>query len=169
MTNGDMQVWLESVDSTNDAARRLLPHVGPDGVVLVAITQTHGRGRLNRRWESPPGGLYYTHMGPTRGMTPLSVAQVVQQVGATFGIQCHIEWPNDLIIGHQKWGGVLIEQIQHPITRVRYDMIGIGLNLNEVVFPTDSYIKAISAQAVLGHPVSIAKWASALTKELACQ
>jgi len=169
VANGLMQVYLESVDSTNDLARRLLPVMPVGGMVMVAWSQTNGRGRLNRRWESPMGGLYYTRVVPSRGITPLSVAHLVQRVALKQGVACQIEWPNDLIIGHRKWGGILIEQLSHPVSRVRYDMIGIGLNLNTGGYLGERHLNAISAQDVLGYSVSIQKWATALTEEFECQ
>jgi len=119
----------ESVPSTNDVARRLAEEGAGEGTAVLARTQSQGRGRLGRSWASPPGGLYLSvvlrpHLPPARWpLLSLAVA-----LGAAAGAEevsrttVELKWPNDLIAGGGKVGGVLLEAgADHAVA-------GIGIN-----------------------------------------
>jgi BirA family biotin operon repressor/biotin-[acetyl-CoA-carboxylase] ligase len=106
----------KSVSSTQDVARAL-----PIGSIVVADHQTAGRGRLNRRWESPRGtALLASFVLPPNPL--LSLAAGVAAAEACGG-GVKLKWPNDLLLGGGKVGGVLVEAT--PTKAV----CGIGINL----------------------------------------
>src|SRR5467141_1435799 len=108
-------VHLESVTSTQDVARDL-----PIGSVVLADHQTAGRGRLDHRWETPPG----TALLVSFVLAPnplLSLAAGVAAVEAC-GSGVRLKWPNDLLLGGRKVGGILVDAT--PAKAV----CGIGIN-----------------------------------------
>jgi BirA family biotin operon repressor/biotin-[acetyl-CoA-carboxylase] ligase len=109
-------VMRKSVTSTQDVARAL-----PIGSIVVADHQTAGRGRLDRRWESPRGtALLASFVLPPNPL--LSLAAGVAAAEACGG-RVKLKWPNDLLLGGGKVGGVLVEAT--PTKAV----CGIGINL----------------------------------------
>jgi BirA family biotin operon repressor/biotin-[acetyl-CoA-carboxylase] ligase len=104
------------VDSTMSAARNL-----PVGDAVVADHQTAGRGRLGRRWEGPPGsGLFVTFV---LAFDPLAVFRSGIAASEACGPGLRLKWPNDLMLGGRKVGGVLGEAHGGRV------LVGIGLNL----------------------------------------
>ncbi|HLQ16230.1 MAG TPA: biotin--[acetyl-CoA-carboxylase] ligase [Candidatus Eisenbacteria bacterium] len=109
-------VRIKSVTSTQDIARPL-----PIGSVVVAEHQTAGRGRLDRRWESPPGtALLVSFVLPPNPL--LSLAAGVAAAEAC-GDHVRLKWPNDLLLHGAKVGGILVE------ARAAKSICGIGINL----------------------------------------
>jgi len=107
---------LQSVTSTQDLARAL-----PIGSIVVADHQTAGRGRLDRRWEAPSGtALLVSFVLPPNPL--LSLAAGVAAAEACGG-GVRLKWPNDLLLGGGKVGGVLVEAT--PTKAI----CGIGINL----------------------------------------
>jgi BirA family biotin operon repressor/biotin-[acetyl-CoA-carboxylase] ligase len=133
-------VVLRSVPSTNVLARRILaalpPEVAPPPrTCLVAWEQTAGRGRQGRRWASAAGaGLYCTLIEPLRGpeevaLLPLRVAVALCRAVIEAGVAgCRLKWPNDLLVGSRKIGGVLIEVVAGRRAGSAA-LIGLGVNL----------------------------------------
>jgi len=114
---GPRFVHLESVGSTQDVARTL-----PIGSVVMADYQTHGRGRLSHRWDSPPGSALLVSfvLQPNR---LLSLAAGIAAAEAC-GRGVRLKWPNDLLLDSRKVGGILVEA--SPSRAV----CGIGINLS---------------------------------------
>ena len=107
---------LDSVSSTQDVARDM-----PIGSIVVANHQTAGRGRLERRWEAPPG----TALLVSFVLEPNALLSLAAGVAAAeaCGPQVRLKWPNDLLIGDRKLGGILVEATAHKA------VCGIGINL----------------------------------------
>lgn len=112
----DLRLFAE-VDSTNDALRRLADDGAPEGTVVIAETQSLGRGRQGRRWHSPPGvGLYISvlvrDVGPldraTRWTLGAAVA-VCEACNEVASIAATIKWPNDVQVRGRKLAGILAE------------------------------------------------------------
>ncbi len=152
-----------SVDSTNAFALRLLAHGRnvPDGTVVLAESQTAGRGRLGRSWHSElESGLYLSMvLKPviSPSLAPLftlgcavALHHAVQRVTR---LEPNIKWPNDLLVGGRKVAGILAE-IQAEVDRIHYLVLGAGLNVNHTVFPEDIRERATSLRLVSGHPHS---------------
>lgn len=106
----------KSVTSTQDVARPL-----PLGSIVVADHQTAGRGRLDRRWESPPGTALLVSF-VLRPNPVLSLAAGVAAAQACGG-GVRLKWPNDLLLNGAKVGGILVEVL--PTAAI----CGIGINL----------------------------------------
>jgi BirA family transcriptional regulator, biotin operon repressor / biotin---[acetyl-CoA-carboxylase] ligase len=109
-------VRLDSVASTQEAARSL-----PIGSVVVADHQSAGRGRLDRRWEAPPGTALLASFVLRRNPI-LSLAAGVA-VAEACGGDARLKWPNDLMVEGRKAGGILVEVAESKA------IVGIGINL----------------------------------------
>ncbi len=150
--------YFDRLDSTMDTARQMARKGCPDFTVVIAGTQTRGRGRMDRNWVSPEGGLYFTLvlrpdipavMSPRVNFaTALVLAHTLRDV---CGIDARVKWPNDILVQDQKISGMLSE-IEAAEDQVAYINIGIGINLNNQP-PPDLPI-ATSVQALRGESVS---------------
>ncbi len=133
--------WYEELDSTNDELLRHIPEYDNLSVV-AAVSQTAGRGQRGNRWLSEPGGnltfslLLKPADYPARdfmGITFLSTL-VIRDWLRGEGVPSVIKWPNDIYVGKKKICGMLIENGLEG-DRIVSSVIGIGLNLNQTVFP----------------------------------
>jgi BirA family biotin operon repressor/biotin-[acetyl-CoA-carboxylase] ligase len=137
MWGGEWDIhWLDEVDSTNTYVRDRARAGAPEGLVAVADHQTAGRGRLDRRWESPPGAnlLASVLLRPAcgggdvhlcAGAVALAGADACREVA---GVEPVLKWPNDLMLDGAKLAGVLAEaEFAGPsLTAV---VVGIGINV----------------------------------------
>ena len=134
--------YLQSTGSTNADARELARCGAPHGTLVVAETQTAGRGRHDRPWVSPPGlGIYATLLlRPTRippGQTPLltllaAVADAEAIALTVPNLMPVIKWPNDILVNGRKTAGILAELTDSHETAPCI-LIGIGINVNTPV------------------------------------
>ena len=131
-------LYYNVLDSTNEAGTALCQGSGPlSGTVIISDTQTRGRGRLGRKWFSPPGLNIYMSIVlvpeiPPRDaplLTILSSVACATAIRKQCGTDVAIKWPNDLMIGGKKIGGILTEIRSDP-DRVAWAVIGIGINVN---------------------------------------
>ena len=114
LTQADVHwIELDSVDSTNDYLSRAYLQGRVSGVTAVlAHSQTAGRGRAGRRWQALPGAGLCLSLGlPVAGhavsFLPLCVGVAAAQVIEKLKVPVRLKWPNDLLVGQQKLGGVL--------------------------------------------------------------
>ena len=127
----------ESIPSTMDEAFGLGVKGAEEGTVVCTETQTKGRGRLGRHWVSPVGkGIYMSailrpRLNPTEvpKLTLLSAVAVAEAVHAMSGIKPSIKWPNDLLIGTKKLGGILTE-LSAEVDQIKFVVVGLGININ---------------------------------------
>ncbi len=157
-------IFLESVDSTNRiAVETALNREDPEGIVVVADTQTKGKGRLGRRWISPPGvNLYFTLLlkppFPPADAPILTLAAAVAAAKAIrklTGLKAEIKWPNDILINSKKSAGILLE-MRCSRDRIRFLAIGMGINVNMLPddLPEDIRPLTTSLNTELGRMVS---------------
>lgn len=136
---------LESVDSTNDEARRLIEAGERGPLWVVAARQTHGHGRLGREWISPAGNLHASfvlsdfgetaiapQLGFVAGLAALRALRAATGEAPRFALK----WPNDLLLDGAKLGGILLENVGAPTGDARRPtasvaIIGIGVNCVE--------------------------------------
>jgi len=116
----------DSVDST----QRLAAHE-PLGTVVVAEEQTAGQGRHGHSWHSEAGtGLYCSIvLKPTPLLTLALGLAAVEAIAKVTGLTCDLRWPNDLMIGPKKLGGILVQLINGNA------IAGIGINVRQTHFP----------------------------------
>jgi BirA family biotin operon repressor/biotin-[acetyl-CoA-carboxylase] ligase len=127
---------LESVGSTNTETKNLFLQGETEGLIVVAKSQTAGRGRKDRSWLSPDGGLYFsiilkprlgTENAPLLGLlSACAVARGITKLGVG---NVRLKWPNDVLIGESKIAGILSEAISSDKETVGI-VIGIGVNQN---------------------------------------
>jgi len=128
-------VERDEVDSTQLVAGELASRGAPEGTAVVAKSQSAGRGRLGRAWVSPPGGLYMSLiLRPGRIRRPealplVAALAVVKGVNDLTGLDTRIRWPNDIMVGPKKLGGVIAvaETYGREVTLV---LVGVGVNCN---------------------------------------
>jgi BirA family biotin operon repressor/biotin-[acetyl-CoA-carboxylase] ligase len=129
---------LESVASTNDAARDLAQAGAAHGTAVVAREQTRGRGTKGRAWHSPAGlGLYASFIvrGPGGGpvpwphLLPLAAGLAASDaIAAGAGLEVRLKWPNDLVVGGRKLGGILSEAVTGSASG-DFAVVGAGINV----------------------------------------
>jgi len=166
--------WFEEVGSTNDVAKRLADEGASHGEVVVAESQTAGRGRRGRTWTSPAGRNLYMSavlrpdLPPSRAaeltlLASVAVCQAVRQAGVSSGIK----WPNDLLAGGRKLAGILTEIAADP-DRVQWLVLGIGVNVNlrQDEIPDELRPIATSLAIERGEPVPRALFAAAVLSAL---
>ena len=156
-------IFFESARSTNDVAIDIgRKRDDPDGIVVIADEQTHGKGRLGRNWISPPGvNIYCTVLlKPPILSRNASILSLVSAIAVTTaireytGLNAEIKWPNDILINGKKTGGILIEMKSDK--KLLYILaVGIGINVNmpldalpEDIRPYTTSLKAESGKHV---------------------
>lgn len=150
--------YLPKVGSTSDVAARIAQTEAGEGRVVVADEQTAGRGRLGRVWISPPGaGLYLSIvLRPAPGVAPLVTLMagvaVAEGVEAATGLRAELKWPNDLLVGRRKLGGILAEG-SVGAEGLQCVVLGIGVNLLNASYPPEIAGRATSLESELGRRV----------------
>ncbi|UCH05193.1 MAG: biotin--[acetyl-CoA-carboxylase] ligase [Candidatus Thorarchaeota archaeon] len=134
-------VCFDKVDSTNDVAKRFVEEGVCDRLVVISNCQSSGRGRFERGWISPRGGLYASLitkpvLSPSRlplmgMMLGLSAVSAIYSLSA---IDVHLKWPNDIVVDDKKVGGILNEAVTEGDQGVAV-ILGIGINVN--LLPND--------------------------------
>ncbi len=111
---GDI-IFLKQTDSTmNEAEKYSLHHNNGSSATVIAATQNRGKGIENSEWKSPEGGLYFTrifrhqlHSSRIAAFTEASALSICEAVGRICGTECCMKWPNSIMIGDKKVGGIL--------------------------------------------------------------
>ena len=164
---------MESVDSTNNEAKRRAQEGAPHGSVFVAEEQTGGKGRLGRVWKSPPKtGLWFTLLlrpnatpEQVTNLTLFAGLAVSRAIHALTGLPAQIKWPNDVVIEGKKVCGILTEMAAE-MESVEYVIPGIGVNVNTESFPEDIAWKAPSLYLSTGKKWSRATVLQAILREM---
>jgi BirA family biotin operon repressor/biotin-[acetyl-CoA-carboxylase] ligase len=170
----DIRVFQETA-STNDVVEKLARDGVEEGVVVFAETQTHGRGRLGRRWMSPAKrGLWFSvllrpALRPQEAtwLTVASATALRRAIESQTGLAPQIKWPNDILLRKKKVAGILTELNAEP-DRIKYAVVGIGVDVNPDPgdFPPELRKVATSLKAELGEPVLRPDLAVAILREL---
>jgi len=130
--------FYDELPSTQDRALVLARIGSPEGTHVVARRQANGRGRLDRAWESPEGGLYCSVVlrrpRDHAGLLPLTVgAHLAGALRERFALPVVLKWPNDILIGAagtppRKLSGILTDEVASP-TLGRAAVVGVGVNV----------------------------------------
>ena len=135
----------DSIDSTNSELKRRYGAGETGDRLLVAETQTGGRGRLGRSFYSPAGSGLYFSLGLT-GITDFADAVLLTTVASTAVVEAierltphrpAIKWVNDILENGRKLGGILTEAVTAPDGTLSAVIIGIGLNVTPSAFPPE--------------------------------
>ena len=162
------------IGSTNSEAMEAASAGASEGSVFVAEEQTAGRGRGAHQWDSAPSAGIYCSVVLRPALPPaealilslaagLAVHAAVQQVDSR--MLPDLKWPNDLLIDGKKFCGILTE-MNAEATRVRYLVVGIGINVNQARFPADLQPIATSLRLASGTQWSRVELCAALLKSL---
>lgn len=165
---------FERTESTQPIARDLADAGAPHGTLVVAEEQEGGRGRLNRPYVSPRGGIWATVV--LRGPLPASRAPLVslaagvavaRAVAEVTGLEPLLKWPNDVQVGGKKIAGILTELAAEE-QAVHYLLVGTGINAN---FSADSLPAGIQSTATTlrdaaGAPISRLRLLQAYLREM---
>lgn len=149
---GKKVFFYPSIDSTNTKAFELARNGEPEGTVVIADAQLKGKGRIGRRWESPPGVNVYTSviLRPdvppqyAQNLTFLSAVAVAEAVEAVSHRRPAVKWPNDILIDSRKVAGILME-MDSEADRINFVIAGIGVNVNMEESMLPDSIKTIAA------------------------
>ena len=153
---GELVIY-ESIDSTNEAAKRAAASGAADGSVYLAETQTRGKGRRGRTWSSPGGeDLFFTMLQiPDLSMDMVSMVTLVAAYAASVTVGKYVQqpvmikWPNDIILNKKKICGILTE-MGGEMDRISFVAIGIGFNLNRMEFEEEIASMASSIRKETG-------------------
>jgi BirA family transcriptional regulator, biotin operon repressor / biotin---[acetyl-CoA-carboxylase] ligase len=156
---GAFVLFADRLDSTNLFALSLAKRAAPHGSLVVAASQSAGRGRWNRRWDSEPGGLYLSVVlcpseaeGASFGLLPLVCAlAVAEALTRSVGIDVRLRWPNDLYVDRGKIAGILCET-SFIGPRLDSAVAGVGVNVNQTTsgFTPEVVSRATSVRALVG-------------------
>ena len=153
--------YYPETSSTMDTARELAQNGCPDQTVIVAKKQTGGRGRLERKWVSDDGGLFFSLILRPKEAAIYSfrfnflISLAVMDTLAAYGIHTNSKWPNDVLVDGKKICGILSE-MQTQGEYSLYVSIGVGININN---PVSAEVEtATSLCELLGEKVSKTKF-----------
>jgi len=159
---GERVYYFERVTSTMDIARELAEKDEPEGTVVVAETQTTGRGRFQREWYSPPGGVYFSlilrpaflaeNVPKINFLAAVAVAETLKEL---YRLNVKTKWPNDILVGEKKICGILTEAGMEG-KKLKWVILGIGINANfEIKKLGKTIIPATSLKEELKKEVSL--------------
>lgn len=158
---------LDTVDSTNNYAKKLGEEGAVHGTLVTAEEQEAGKGRRGRVWKTPRGSaiamslLLRPRFAPDRAsMLTLVMGLAAASAFRDLGLDVGIKWPNDVVIGGRKLCGILTEMSTEMLT-INYVVIGIGINVNMTEFPEDIRETATSLKLEAGREINRAQVAAA--------
>ncbi len=172
----DSLIWFDTIDSTNTRAKAMAAQGAPEGTVLMADTQTGGRGRRGRSFHSPAGtGIYMSLIlrpkcrpGELMHLTCAAAVAACDAIEAACGFRPGIKWTNDLVWQGKKLAGILTELGINGQGALDYAVVGIGINCcqQEGDFPEEIRHMAGSLASVSGKTVDRARVAAAMIEAL---
>jgi BirA family transcriptional regulator, biotin operon repressor / biotin---[acetyl-CoA-carboxylase] ligase len=153
--------WYDSIGSTNDIAMEWCASGAPEGSLVIADTQTSGRGRLGRKWITEPGSALAfslickpsaSEMDHLVLFSPLGALAICQALERDWGLHPLIKWPNDVLLDGRKVSGILVEAAWFGET-LQGIVVGIGVNVAPSSVPPDQrvFFPATSVEQAVGH------------------
>jgi len=150
---------LDKAPSTNLIAKQLAEQACPHGIVVTAEVQTAGRGRRGRSWSNTPGkdicmSIVLRPNIETQYASRYTIAASLGlfETALSYGVPASIKWPNDILLNNRKVSGILLQMVG-DVERMDAVIIGIGINVNTLLFPEE--IKNIATSFALETSVEI--------------
>jgi len=162
------------VESTQTMAKELYRRYSYDAFVVWAERQFKGRGRRERRWHSPKGGLYFSlfqkDLGDLRSpqLVSLAAGMAIRNGLKQFcNISCELKWPNDILYQERKLCGILSESAIYG-QKIHYTIVGVGINVNTDIseLPCEVRAKATSLKDIIGLEVDLNELLSVSAEEV---
>lgn len=155
--------WFDTIDSTNTRAKQMGMQGAPHGTILIADSQTGGRGRLGRSFHSPVGkGIYLSlllrpncHVSQLMHLTCATGIAMCDAVEDATGLRPGIKWTNDLVFSTRKLGGILTELSLDGEGNVAFAVVGIGINCNQNIDEFPEEIRPIATSLAAQAQTSI--------------
>ncbi len=154
-------VCVNQTESTNVLARVMVEGGLGEGLVIVADLQTHGRGRHDRTWHSPLGGLYFSIVlkpriadenAPLLGF--LTACAIATEIREVIGLEVSLKWPNDILVGERKLGGILSETVSTNGSLLAVIGVGINQNVKREDLPAELYDNTTTILSEIGRETS---------------
>jgi BirA family biotin operon repressor/biotin-[acetyl-CoA-carboxylase] ligase len=167
--------YFYTIESTNSKAYELANQGADEGEVVIAESQTKGKGRLGRNWFSPPYlNLYLSvilrprispHQAPL--ITLMAAVAAAEAIEKSFSLRPSIKWPNDILLNGRKVAG-LLNEIKSETDRIHFVILGIGVNLNVdgKIFPKEIRSIATSMKKEMGQAISRKNFLASLLQEM---
>lgn len=168
-------LFLPEVDSTNRRAREQCLRGAKEGAVVLAESQSAGKGRLGRQWQSPAGANLYASIILRPSISAAIAPQIPLLAGVAganalaraTGLDARLKWPNDIFVHGKKVAGILSEMEAEGL-RTRFIILGVGVNVNwpKEDIPPDLRETATSLRAEAGREFPRAEVAAEFFEEL---
>lgn len=176
-TIGENLICLDSVDSTNNYAKKLADQEAPHGTVILTEQQTGGRGRQGKSFSSPAGkGLYLSvllrpELPPMEvvNLTAWTAVAICDAIEEVIGERPGIKWTNDIVLHNKKLCGILTEMgLEAESGQLQYVVIGAGINVSQSREDWGEELSpiAISLEQALGRSIRRADLAAAVIRSL---
>ncbi len=140
----------------------------PSGMVFLADELSDGRGRFQRSWHAPVGGLWLTLvmantlLPESMRLYPLAAGMACCEAIRSYGLDARLKWVNDVHVAERKICGVLCESFTSTTFAEEYVLIGVGLNVNNLAFPPELGATAVSMKELLGRDTELTSFAARL-------
>ena len=133
---GKRVYYFEEIDSTQNFAQNIAADKKENGTIIIAEKQTFGRGRLDRKWTSPKGGIWFSliihpkfDVSSSTLIPILSAVALSKSIKSVLDIETEVKWPNDITMNGKKVAGVLVDA-SFQTNSIDYLILGIGINFD---------------------------------------
>ena len=133
---GKRVYYFEELDSTQNFAQQIAADKKENGTIVIAEKQTSGRGRLDRKWTSPKGGIWFSliihpkfDVSSSTLIPILSAVALSKSIKKILGVETEVKWPNDIILNGKKVAGILVDASVQA-NDIDYLILGIGINFD---------------------------------------
>jgi BirA family biotin operon repressor/biotin-[acetyl-CoA-carboxylase] ligase len=135
-TIGKRIYYFEEIDSTQNFAQQIALDKKENGTIVIAEKQTAGRGRLDRKWTSPKGGIWFSLIihpkfdVSTSTLVPIAGAvALAKSIKTTLDVDVSVKWPNDITLDGKKVAGMLVDA-SFQANSIDHFILGIGINFD---------------------------------------
>ena len=133
---GKRVYYFEEIDSTQNFAQKIALGKKENGTIIIAEKQTSGRGRLNRKWASPKGGMWFSLIIHPKfdvsnsTLVPIAGAvALAKSIKSILNIETSVKWPNDITLDGKKVAGMLVDA-SFQANNIEYLILGVGINFD---------------------------------------